>query len=1242
MAVQYTDEQKACVEQLVGPVDISAGAGSGKTFTLTQRIASALADPNSGVDDIDQVCAITFTEKAAAELKGRVRSTLRSKCLFDQALKVDSAWISTIHGMCARILRASALDLGLDPSFKIAMGKVADDLRSASLNEAIAASGGVDGPYAELFREYDATSEMGMSVETLVNSLLDAAANVRTGLDGLVVVRGTERPREIARLLLEAYEEAEPFYLQANVNKTNDAARAAVEATKAALSSYLAGEGAVDGTGDGAGDRAGEGTDDVDTLLAVLDRCPIAGALRAKDLKEATTECKAAHLEAIAQALMLKGDRLLEAAIALARDAEVRYGRAKRANALLDNTDLIKGALAALEIPAIHDRFANKFRLVMVDEFQDTDELQLAIVTHLSGEGMRYLCTVGDAQQSIYGFRGADINVYRAYQRELRNPELAEQGGQPRQLKLSRNFRSHRDILAFVKKVCAQPSVFGEGFLDLGAVYDGHGYRATGEPRIQIHTTALIPDGRSGSIRDAIKSQAREIATYFSRMHEAGHALSEMVLLLGATTNADLYAQAIRQAGFPCVIAGGSLFTQASEVGVVNAVVQALANPRDTQSLFEVLSGPVFGLGASDLITLGTKVDEETGKPSNRKLYQGVSQIAYELFQGGEVSPALTHAVIVLRKAQRALRDEPFCQVVLMVLQDSGWIARLQESGAEGMAKLGNVMKAVRLVGDIQEEFGFGVTRTAKRFGVLVENGIKEKPGALNLSGQEAVRIMTIHSSKGLEFPVVAMADFARGAQGKDLVVQRVGGETFVSLKGKNRTLAGKDVVSRAFELCAFDGDPESVTANAVRLADGVKRRAMLLAVGEYEELAEAQRLFYVGATRAKEALGLFIAFKEGRDPLKTYVSTVDDVRSAFFGQEPFLEECRELDYGGSEPALFCYNRIAYADVVAEQERRATEATPVVGKVGTMKIAQVKPRVRQDGTTPPRLETNLVSYSSLEGGGDKGIFSSLVDGAASQEELSLRLAKVDPLGPATFEEPCALTTDQVEALAKEAYRRALELKIEVADEADEDSLSTQVFAEGSIDDEDKATSFGSAFHRLCQIAVARGEQAAFANLDRMAAAYGVEERKRLQDALERWFTSRVYAYTKTFAYRQPELSFSVPLETTTLEGEIDLLCTNEHVHPGHINEGSSARALIVDYKTGGHKGETLETLRTKHGLQACCYAYATLLQGYGQVDVAFVRVEQDDPIGVDTLESVCFSFFARDIATLREVVSSYR
>ena len=99
-----TPQQRACVEHVNGPLLVSAGAGSGKTFMLTQRIAYALLNPElSGVTDIDQVLAITFTEAAAAEIKARVRNKLREEGMAGQALKVDACWISTIHGMCSRI-----------------------------------------------------------------------------------------------------------------------------------------------------------------------------------------------------------------------------------------------------------------------------------------------------------------------------------------------------------------------------------------------------------------------------------------------------------------------------------------------------------------------------------------------------------------------------------------------------------------------------------------------------------------------------------------------------------------------------------------------------------------------------------------------------------------------------------------------------------------------------------------------------------------------------------------------------------------------------------------------------------------------------------------------------------------------------------------------------------------------------------------------------------------------------------
>ena len=129
-AMSLTPAQRASIERVDGPLLLCAGAGSGKTFTLQQRIAYALS-PESGpaVDGIERVLAITFTDKAAAEIKSRVRAVLRAEGMLDDALKVDGAWISTIHGMAGRILRAHALELGMDPAFRQLEEGEADEMR---------------------------------------------------------------------------------------------------------------------------------------------------------------------------------------------------------------------------------------------------------------------------------------------------------------------------------------------------------------------------------------------------------------------------------------------------------------------------------------------------------------------------------------------------------------------------------------------------------------------------------------------------------------------------------------------------------------------------------------------------------------------------------------------------------------------------------------------------------------------------------------------------------------------------------------------------------------------------------------------------------------------------------------------------------------------------------------------------------------------------------------------------------
>ena len=158
-----TPGQEKCINPLDRSLVVAAGAGSGKTFTLTKRIVHAIQ--SGAVDGIERVCAITFANKAAGELKSRIKSELRACGLPEQALKVDEAWVSTIHGMCARILRAHAVELDLDPKFEMADAELARRLQAraidAVLSRAALGGAGNDGwPDREavdaLFAEYPA------------------------------------------------------------------------------------------------------------------------------------------------------------------------------------------------------------------------------------------------------------------------------------------------------------------------------------------------------------------------------------------------------------------------------------------------------------------------------------------------------------------------------------------------------------------------------------------------------------------------------------------------------------------------------------------------------------------------------------------------------------------------------------------------------------------------------------------------------------------------------------------------------------------------------------------------------------------------------------------------------------------------------------------------------------------------------------------------------------------------------
>ena len=412
----------------------------------------------------------------------------------------------------------------------------------------------------------------------------------------------------------------------------------------------------------------------------------------------------------------------------------------------------------------------------MVDEFQDTDQLQIDMVRTMAGAHGERLCTVGDAQQSIYRFRGADVAVYDRHVQHVRENDPSMP------IVLPDNFRSHADILSFVDRVFEQREVFGESFMSLAPsrieAKVKHPFLA-GPGRVDVLCTTY--PGASGIDKsDVVALEARRIAERFAELREAGHAAGDMVVLLGRMTNADAYAAALREAGFACVIAGGSIFSRAPEVRVVQRLAEVIANPKETASLFELLASDMFELSADDFVALSTCFDEAAGINRRRSLDIGFRQLA----EGDmpNVSPQLACAVRVINSLSEQAGVQPTSRIMMNAVRDSGWLTRLERKEAEGLSVAGNVFKAIRLVEGFEAQGACGPAGCAARLAAHIERA-KEAPGALSAEGGDFVRIMTVHASKGLEFPIVAVAEMATGAgRSSAFALQTIDGVAYVSL----------------------------------------------------------------------------------------------------------------------------------------------------------------------------------------------------------------------------------------------------------------------------------------------------------------------------------------------------------------------------------------------------------------------------------------------------------------------------
>lgn len=1223
-----TPGQYSIVTTLDKPLMVSAGAGSGKTFTVTQRVVHALCDDEaaSHIESLDEALIITFTKEAAKELRERIKNLLLEEGRGDLALQADNAWISTIHGMASQILKQNALDFGLDPAFELISDGMVETLTDEALEIVVDTVKERGTAYQKAYLANTPLVSMGpyknsSSVKDEVEKLLGAVRSMPEGFDGLVIPQAVQSPQSLLRHVIAMAND----YL-ANMltwNKPGKTILGVIDRLQdgiAAAQEYLASATLTSSSKETWFDESF----DAEAYVSIFALFPATSEKFRRENQEGydqTIVWRTSFAYAYYEAVVCCSLPNLYALVDIAQAVDETYHKLKGVDRL-DNTDLLVLLLQSFkEHPDIAKHYRDRFKLIMVDEFQDTDKLQVAVIDYLAQPQRTNITTVGDAQQSIYRFRGADVNVFFDYRVELATNPIAQF------IELPDNFRSHADILAFVEAIFSQPDSFGKDFLALqakGAVNQEDDDYFSEHPRIEV---AFIKASKKAYL---VQEQARLIAQYCSELVAAGKKSHDIALLLGSMTNAHIYAQALRDKGLDALISGGSVYKNFPETQLVSDLLAFAINHDDDEALYRVLTSGAFDLSNDALLYLTSRQTDhgiartrlsKTFLALHRLLEPGqealeTSNLSLDVLSQADRS-ALCRASHVLHEFEQMANhhEDVVIDAIRVLLFNSGYYARLTEMGTQGMSVAGNINKSLRLLAELQ----IGApSLPALRDAYLSHVAFaKEKPGILQSSEMRSVRIMTTHSSKGLEFPHVIVADLGNGAEPTlGLIAENIGKYTYftqIPSQSKFSRHIPEYFDEYAYEHGLTEKDPKQMrdTCSPAEILSYLK------AYNKDQVLSEARRLLYVALTRASKSLFLLCpaanSSKKEEDLANIAKGIYCDVESTL-SLDP-QGSVQMISYGGSAPARV---RVLVAsqdeqDDPEEQTAEHTESLPQKEGETPYCIPYIQfhplPELYQARRVTRGEREQVYSYSSLSHDGYQ----------ADNPDDEFVACPVATYGFDEEQEIMGSTQD-----------------------VDDDFWDN--FGD---EDEEVATHLGTAFHHLCEQAIVDAskvsdnqwlierpdKKAQDAQARRFALSH--EQCVRLDQALDRWFASDLLQSFASFGDLQAEVPFMVQIKDPNssyavyLEGEIDGLACND------------ATAMFIDYKTGGSPEESDDVLRKKHLQQAQCYACALMKQGYEKVRAYFVRVEQVDPRNPTQPQIVSYYFEQSDLPDIEQAILAH-
>ena len=864
MAEKLTPQQAQAVNDRGGKLLVSAAAGSGKTKVLVDRLLSYLTDPLYPAN-LDEFLMITYTKAAAAELRGKIAAKLserlaeepNNKHLQHQMQRLYLTKISTVHAFCADILREYAYMLDIPADFRVADENECRELRDRTVERLLdsAYDNAENDPDFCAFVDAQALGRDDRLVSEILLKVYDAARchlDPQKWLDDCISNTAPAGVTDAAQTVWGQYLVKDLFsYLDLQIEAMKACADAAsrsegMEKPAALLADTVYQLKAL---------RDAKTWDDIVRHKAIdygrltfSKKCTdLALAERIKAVRSACKKGLEKRLKSFAdESAQVLSDVFATAAsvrgiISLVRRFDREYDRAKRARRILDFGDLEHNCLDLLlgkrrsGPTAAAEEIGNRFREIMVDEYQDSNAVQDAIFTALTAK-RRNCFMVGDVKQSIYQFRLADPGIFLEKYATYAPAEDAKPG-EGRKVMLSCNFRSGGDVLKSVNDVfsyCMSENVGGLVYGEEEALREGIPHQPLGEPEVELWAIPVV--------ETTYTEEAAFVAERISQLLDGTHFIrdkdqlrpirpEDIAILLRSPGSVGIHFQrALEDLGIRCITGGGEDLLQTKEVAALRSILRTVSNPRQDIPLLAALVSPVFGFTADDLAVF---------RAGNRRC------CIYDALVQSDL-PKAKAFLEILQTLRREARMHSIAQLIekIFLLTQMDSIYGAMEGGA---ARQSNLHTFYTLACDFEAAARRDLEQFLEHLTAMEEKGLIV---AGEQSATGAVTLMSIHKSKGLEFPVVFVSGLSRefnreSARAHVLCDQNLGlGLSFVDTK------------------------------NRVRYPTVAKRAITVKTVAD--SLSEELRVLYVALTRARDRLIMTYASQTLENDLAEIVSRMD------------------------------------------------------------------------------------------------------------------------------------------------------------------------------------------------------------------------------------------------------------------------------------------------------------------------------------------------------------------------------